>query len=89
MVAKIGYYKGSYIGDMPKGKGGKALGYSGKDRNEANAFFRYFVNIGRKPQMWAEKTHNYVTGKDYIRYYVYWQRTYLKSMVPSGAKRVK
>ena len=65
---KGGWYKGIYIGDRPKGKGGRALGAETSDQEEAQAFYTYLATRGRRPTLFK-----FTVPSQRDRYAVYWR----------------
>lgn len=68
-MARLGYYKGHYLGDMPKGKGGKALGINTTDKAEARAMFNYLKAQGRNPSI-TERVVETASGRRQTRWEV-------------------
>lgn len=81
-MAKLGWFKGRWIGDMPAGKGGKSLGVSTNSRAEANAMYDYLKSKGRRPKMYKARF------RGGLRYYVYWRKMDFGRM-PDNAVLVK
>ena len=82
----LGWYKGRWLGDMPKGEGGKSLGCTNVKKPEAKVMFQYHKSKRRKPVMFQFRT---VIGN--LRYAVYWKKKDVAEFLKthSAAREVK